>query len=50
MKKGIVVLKTDQKQCQDLCLYLVISEKNRYTAHPVYSIENLAEYLNESET
>jgi len=44
MKKGIVVLDADQKQCQDLCLDL---EKNRYSANPIYSIENLTECLNE---
>jgi DNA-binding NtrC family response regulator len=46
MEKGIVVLDADQKQCQDLCLDL---EKNRYTASPIYSIENLVERLNETD-
>lgn len=46
MKKGIVILDADQKQCRDLCLDL---EKNRYTASPVHSIENLVERLNETD-
>ena len=44
MAKGIVVLDTDQKQNQNLCLHL---EKNCYKATPIYSLENLLERLNE---
>jgi len=46
MEKGVVVLDADQQQCQDLCLDL---KKYRYSASPIYSIENLMERLNETD-
>lgn len=42
MKKGIVVLDANEKQCQKLCAML---EERNYRAIPMYSPSELQEYL-----
>ena len=46
MKKGIVVLDADQKQCHQLCALL---EARQFRTNPIDSIGNLEEYLKEGD-
>ena len=45
MKRGIVVLDADQKQCRRLCTLL---EKNQYSTVPTHSIQYLKASLKQS--
>jgi DNA-binding NtrC family response regulator len=44
MKKGIIVVDADQKQCHQLCKLL---DDRQFLAKPIYSISNIKECLSE---
>ncbi len=44
MKKGIVVLDANKKQCQGICSFL---DELDYRATPMYSVKNLSEFIQE---